>query len=96
MTPKNRAHQLLYDISNKEIFTVLSKKIKENTIQSGFVTHESSKEFAIIICNELIKNSLMCYENCFNHKNWQGDYDLNEVRIMTEYWHQVKNEIIQL
>lgn len=96
MTPKNRAHQFLYDISNKEITVVTKKKNSDSSIPSGFLTHESSKEFAVILCNELIKNSLMCYENCFNHENWSGDYDLKEVSIMTDYWQQVKNEIIKL
>ena len=57
------------------------------------ITVDQAKQIAIFIVDNLIKNTLECYEDCFNHDNWHGEYDTKRSSTIIEYYNEVKKEI---
>ena len=57
---------------------------------------EFEKKCALIAVDEVIKNTIITYEDCFNHDHWEGGYDTKASREAVTYWQEVKQEIEKL
>lgn len=57
---------------------------------------EFEKKCALIAVDEVIKNIIITYEDCFNHDHWEGGYDTKASRESVSYWLEVKQEIEKL
>lgn len=80
MTPKEKARELV-----NRMYAVQDPEVKGSMYDAI--------DCALIAVDEIIKNTTACYEDCFNHPQWQGGYDTKASKKTIDYWKAVKLEI---
>lgn len=85
MTPKEKAQELVQRF--------IDEAYAETTEQ---LYTPIAKKAALIAVDELIRNTIRTYEECFNHDHWDGGYDTKASREAVAYWQEVKQEIENL
>ena len=73
-----------------------AKELVDKFSVVGLQQRNEGIECALIAVDEIIKNSLECFESCFNHHRWRGFYDTKMSSMHISYWEQVKEEIEKL
>jgi hypothetical protein len=86
MTPKEKAHELVWKISNKKVWMLVPDKDGNSSIYYETIVQESSKELVLIMVEELIES----------HFVLTTTHDLHPSPRCKFYWKKVKEEIQKL
>ena len=86
MTPKEKAHDLVWKISNKKVWMLVPDKDGNPSIYYETIVQESSKELVLIMVEELIESHLLLTTT----------HEPEPSIRCKRYWQQVKQEIEKL